>query len=88
MLKSTLTNKGQTTVPKKLREALGIKLRERLQWDIRGNGTVTIKPEPSALELFASMKSDAAFPVIQEEKAAVRKIIANEVAREGLEPSK
>lgn len=86
MLESTLTDKGQTTVPKKVREALGIKPRERLQWDIGDDGTVTIKPESSALKLFGSMKSNVAFPGIQEEKAAVRKIIANEAAREGLEP--
>ena len=37
MLESTLTEKGQTTIPKQVREVLGIKPRQRLRWHIDAN---------------------------------------------------
>ena len=37
MLESTITDKGQTTVPRKVREVLGLKPRKRLQWNIKGD---------------------------------------------------
>lgn len=82
MMESTVTDKGQTTVPKEVRDALGIKPRQRLQWDLESDGTVTVRPEPSALALFASLKSKKKFPGIKEEKAAVRKLIAAQAGRE------
>ena len=81
MLESTITDKGQTTVPKEVREALGIKPRQRLQWDLAGNGTVTVRPEPSALALYGSLKSRKKFPGIKAEKAALRKHVAAEASR-------
>ena len=82
MLESTVTEKGQTTVPKEIRDALGVKSGQRLQWDVAENGTVTVRPEPSALGLFGSLKSRKKFPGIREEKAAVRKHIAKDAAHE------
>jgi AbrB family looped-hinge helix DNA binding protein len=86
MLESTVTDKGQTTVPKEVREALGIKPRQRLQWDLAKDGSVTVRPEPSALPLFGSLKTQKKFPGIQEEKAAVRKHVARQAAHERQEP--
>ncbi|MFT5190241.1 MAG: antitoxin PrlF [Verrucomicrobiales bacterium] len=85
MVESTLTDKGQTTVPRQVREALGLKPRSRLQWDIEEDGTVIVKPEPSALTLFGSLKSKVPFPGIKEEKDAVCEIMASEAAQEGSE---
>ena len=82
MIESTMTDKGQTTVPKQVRDALGIKPRQRLQWDLETNGTVVVRPEPSALDLFGSLKTTKRFPGIKEEKAAVRKSVATHAARE------
>ena len=48
MIESTLTDKGQTTVPKEVRDALGIKPRQRLPWALEANGPVVVRPEPSA----------------------------------------
>jgi AbrB family looped-hinge helix DNA binding protein len=84
MIESTLTDKGQTTVPREVREALGIKPRQRLQWDLGGDGTVTVRPEPSALPLFGSLKSRRKFPGIKAEKAAVRRDVAD---HEGKDPA-
>ncbi len=38
---SKLTSKGQTTVPKEVREALGLKPGDQISWEVRG-GTATI----------------------------------------------
>lgn len=78
MLESTVTDKGQTTVPKEVRDALGIKPRQRLQWDVSNDGTVVVRAEPSALNLFGSLKSRKRFPGIQEEKAGMRKYVASQ----------
>ena len=77
MIESTVTDKGQTTVPKEVRDALGIKPRQRLQWDLAADGTAVVRPEASALSLFGSLKSRKKFPGIKEEKAAIRKAVAS-----------
>jgi antitoxin PrlF len=87
MIESTVTDKGQTTVPRQVREALGIKPRQRLQWDIEDDGSVTVRPESSALALFGSLKPRRKSSGIKAEKAAVRKHIAREAARESGDPS-
>jgi antitoxin PrlF len=80
MLESTITDRGQTTVPKEVRDALGIKPRQRLQWDLAADGTITVRREPSALALFGSLKPRKKFPGIKEEKAALRRLAAKEAA--------
>lgn len=83
MLESTVTDKGQTTVPKQVRQALGIKPRQRLQWEIEANGTATVRPEPSALALFGSLKTRRKFPSLKAEQDAVRRRVAEHAAHEG-----
>ena len=72
MLESTITEKGQTTVPKEIRKVLGIKAGHRIRWDLAKNGTVTVHPEPSALHLFGSLVTPKKFPGNRKEKAAAR----------------
>ena len=76
MLESTITEKGQTTVPKEIRKILGVKSGQRICWDFGENGVVTVRPEPSALSLFGSLVSRKKFPGNRKEKAAVREHIA------------
>lgn len=45
---STITSKGQTTVPKEVRDALDLEPGSKLRWDIRG-GKVAITTERPAL---------------------------------------
>lgn len=45
---STITSKGQTTVPKEVREALNVDAGDKLTWEIRG-GRVAITTERPAL---------------------------------------
>jgi len=44
---STLTSKGQTTVPKEVREALDLEAGDKLSWEVRG-GKVAITTERPA----------------------------------------
>ena len=41
---ATLTTKGQVTIPKEVREHLGIDTGDRLIFAIQEDGTVTVKP--------------------------------------------
>lgn len=70
MLTSTLTDKGQTTVPQEIREALGVSPRQRLVWEIRKDGSAAVRPMPSVMELAGSLKSDVPFASVREETEA------------------
>lgn len=86
MIESTITDKGQTTVPRPVREALGLKARKRIQWNILADGTVTVRPEPSPLDLFGSLKSEVPFPGYTEEREAAQAAVAKQAVEEGMEP--
>ena len=84
MPRSTLTDKGQTTVPVEVRAALKMKPRAQLNWSIQSDGTVIVRPQPSALGLFGSLKTTKPFPGVKAEKKAVQRLIAERAAREGI----
>ena len=84
MPQSTLTDKGQTTVPAEVREALKVKPRQQLEWTIQDNGTAIVRPQPSALDLFGTLKPSKPFPGLKAEKDAVKKLAASQTAKEGL----
>jgi antitoxin PrlF len=84
MPQSTLTDKGQTTVPREVRAALKVKPRQRLEWLVRADGTAVVRCQPNALELFGSLKPAKPFPGLKEEKEAMRRAAAAQAAKEGL----
>ena len=43
---STLTSKGQTTIPREIRKLLGLRENDRILYEVE-NGKVAIKPAPS-----------------------------------------
>ena len=53
-LQSTVTSKGQTTIPKELRDALGIKEGTPLRWKLEG-GVLTVRAKTKRLEDFVPM---------------------------------
>ena len=85
MPQSTITEKGQTTVPLEIREALKIPAGSRIEWSIQKDGSAIVRPQPNALDLFASLKPSKTSPGRESEKAAVAKLIAAQAAKEGLE---
>jgi len=84
MSTSTLTDKGQTTVPQEIREALKVKPRQRLTWSLRADGTVVVRPQPSALDLFGSLKSTKKYPGRAAEREAVARAVGRRAANKGL----
>lgn len=44
---STLTSKGQTTVPKKVREALDLEPGAKLRWEVRGGKVAVTTDRPA-----------------------------------------
>jgi bifunctional DNA-binding transcriptional regulator/antitoxin component of YhaV-PrlF toxin-antitoxin module len=85
MVTSTLTDKGQTTVPREIREALQVKPRQCLTWSLRQDGTAVVRPQPSALALFGSLKSTKKFPGCAAEREAAARAAGRQAAREGVE---
>jgi antitoxin PrlF len=83
MPQSTLTDKGQTTVPAEVRRALKVNPRQQLEWTIRGDGSALVRPQPSALDLFASLKPSKSFPGTKEEKEAMHRLVGEQAAQEG-----
>ena len=67
MVTSTLTDKGQTTVPQEIRLALGVAPRQRLAWELRQDGSAVVRPVPSVMELAGSLKSEVPFASVREE---------------------
>ena len=81
MIHSVLTDKGQTTVPAEVRQALNLKPRQQLAWKIQEDGTVNVQPQASALALFGSLKPSKAFPGLKQEKAARRRSMAERTGK-------
>jgi AbrB family looped-hinge helix DNA binding protein len=51
MLHSTVTSKGQTTIPEKIRKALGIKPGDKLEYEVAGErATIRVHPGVRSLE--------------------------------------
>jgi bifunctional DNA-binding transcriptional regulator/antitoxin component of YhaV-PrlF toxin-antitoxin module len=81
---STLTKKGQTTVPLQVREALRVRARQQLHWTIRNDGSVVVRTQPSALPLFGSLPPRTRYPGRQKEREQTVRIVASHAAREGV----
>lgn len=55
MMHSTVTKRGQTTIPRQIRDALHLRGGERLTYEIQDEG-VLIKPHPGILANFGALK--------------------------------
>jgi antitoxin PrlF len=83
MATSTVTDKGQTTVPMEIREALGVKPRQQLHWALQDDGSAVVRRQGRAAELFASLRSARSFPGRAAERAATLSAIARRGAKKG-----
>ena len=80
---STITDKFQTTIPLPVRQALNLKPRQRLSYELRPDGSAVVRPVPRLDELFGSIKLNRSAASTREEKQAARGAIAREASREG-----
>ena len=53
---STMTSKGQTTVPKEIREALDLEPGDKLNWEVRGGKVAITTDRPALYELEGFIK--------------------------------
>ena len=70
MIESSITKKGQTTLPKPVREALGLQSGDRVRYLIAG-GVVRILPVRPVSRLFGALKHDGPAITVQEMEQAV-----------------
>lgn len=85
MTYSTLTVKGQTTIPIEIRQALHLKPHQRLLYKLKGNEVVLKAEEGTILNFYGSLKSHLPPPSKKEMREIVRKAIARKAAKEGID---
>ena len=50
-MQTTITSKYQTTLPKAIRQKLGLSVHDTLEWDLK-NGTIVVKPRKAGFLRF------------------------------------
>lgn len=70
MIESTVTTKGQTTLPKAVREALGVTAGDRVRYIIH-DGEVRIRKARSISRLFGALSYDGPPVSIEEMQEAI-----------------
>ena len=72
-LSSTVTSKGQVTIPVEMRRALGVRPGDRLLFNIHAEGaSITVLHRVKLSELAGSLPAGAAYAGTQAERTAVR----------------
>ena len=69
---SKITSKGRTTIPKAVREALGLKLGDTLRYSIV-DGVVKMMPTISAVSLYGILKYEGKTKTLEEMEEGIRK---------------
>ncbi|MCY3545431.1 MAG: AbrB/MazE/SpoVT family DNA-binding domain-containing protein [Gemmatimonadetes bacterium] len=70
MLESSVTKKGRTTLPKPVRDALGVQAGDRVRYVVL-DGEVRILPVRPIRRLFGALKHDGPPVTVEEMKRAV-----------------
>jgi AbrB family looped-hinge helix DNA binding protein len=85
MTHSTITSKGQTTLPAPIRRALHLKAGDRILYEIQGD-SVVIRPQPGAMAVFGALTPPAgkAGVSFEEAREKSREVWVAETEREGL----
>ena len=80
MEKATLTSKGQLTVPKGIRDRLGIKPGDRLLFESEGDSVlVRVERRTTLEELAGSLRAGKEYPGKEVEREAARRHLVGEV---------
>jgi antitoxin PrlF len=82
MLHSTVTSKGQTTIPGKIRKALRIKAGDRLEYAVHGDhATIRVHPGTRSLKGVLASKKGKGMSFAQIREAAAKAARSREVIR-------
>lgn len=81
MTMSRMTSKGQTTIPKEIREQLGLKPGDRVAFILRGNEAVLYPVKGTLLDLRGSLKPRRRPEDLEEVRRQVKHKVAEGVAR-------
>jgi len=73
MPSATLTSKGQITIPKKVREHLGIEPGDRVSFNIGSEGDVTVEPETVDVRSLRGMLEARRRVSLQAMESAIRR---------------
>jgi len=77
MIRSTLTDRWQTTIPAEVRAALGLSPRQGLLYEVHGE-TVIIRPEgESLMDLSGCLKTDQPAGTKSQERSAAKQHVAD-----------
>ena len=83
MLHSTVTSKGQTTIPEKIRKALRIKAGDKLEYEVQGDrATIRVHPGIRSLRGVLASKKGKGMSFTEIRKAATQAARAREESRE------
>lgn len=83
MTASTVTRKGQVTIPKLIRERLGVQEGEKVSFSVRGEEVVLRVLRGTILDLKGSVKPSARPEDFGAVRAAVKRSVAGRAARRG-----
>ncbi|KKQ67304.1 MAG: Transcriptional regulator, AbrB family [Candidatus Daviesbacteria bacterium GW2011_GWA2_38_24] len=72
---SSVTQKGQATIPAPIRKKLGIKPNTKIVFELKSDNEASIKPVTDFFSLKGSVKSDKPFDIDAMEKAVTDAII-------------
>lgn len=65
---ATVTSKGQVTIPKQIRDALGLRVGTELEFVLEDDGTIRVRPKEPALERLRAVKEQLAIHDVDIEK--------------------
>ncbi len=83
MSAATLTRKGQVTIPKSIRDRLGIQEGEKVLFVVRGEEVVLKVLRGNILELKGSVKPSARPENFEKIRRSVKKTLSSKIARHG-----
>ena len=74
---SSVTSKGQVTIPKQIRDALRIGAGDRVSFIVRQDGVVELRPETVDLKVLYGMLTHKGKPVtVQEMNEGIAEVVA------------
>ena len=87
MNKATLTSKGQLTIPKGIRDRLGVKPGDRLLFETEGDSVlVRVERRTTLKELAGSLRARKEYPGKEAEREAAKRHLAGEALVERATP--